>query len=98
MGKALRYWLQSNLPDVVAMLWEFLNHDNKFKLPYEEYEKLFLDGWSHAMNNDKEITKGLCPCDNLLHVHGCIQQENVILSINPSKKHNFINIVLAKRL
>ena len=35
---------------------------------------------------------------SLLQVHGCIQQEQVIVSIDPSCTHNFINVHLAKKL
>jgi hypothetical protein len=49
--------------------------------------------------NDTKSTKGLFSCGkSTLQVHGCIQQENVIVSINPSCMHNFINANLAKRL
>jgi hypothetical protein len=54
-------------------------------LSNEAYEKLNLDKWSHAKCKDKESTKGLFSCGNsILQVHGCIQQEKVIVSINPS--------------
>lgn len=36
--------------------------------------------------------------DSILQVHGCIQKEKVIISINPSCKHNFINVNLEKKL
>jgi hypothetical protein len=65
----------------------------------EAYEKLLLDKWSHAKCKDKERIQGLFSCTNfILQVHGCIQHEKVIVSINPSSKHNFINVNLAKRL
>jgi hypothetical protein len=68
-------------------------------LSNEAYEKLFLDKWSHAKKKDKESTKGLFSCGNsILQVHGCIHKEKVIVSINPSCQHNFINVHLAKRL
>jgi hypothetical protein len=35
---------------------------------------------------------------SLLQVHGCIQKEKIIVSINPSCKHNFINVNLAKKI
>ena len=35
---------------------------------------------------------------SLLQVHGLIQKEKIIVSINPSCKHNFINVNLAKKL
>jgi hypothetical protein len=65
----------------------------------EAFEKLFLDKWSHAKSKNKEGTKDLFSCDNsILLVHGCIQQEKIIVSINPSCMHNFINVNLVKRL
>jgi hypothetical protein len=70
-----------------------------FLLSDEEYEKLYLDRWSHAKKKDKESTRVYFHVDNsILQVHGCIQQEKIIVSINPSCKHNFINVNLAKRL
>jgi hypothetical protein len=55
--------------------------------------KNILDRWSHVGKKDKESTKGLFSCGNsILQVHGCIQQEKVIVSINPSCMHNFINV------
>ena len=51
------------------------------------------------MKKDKDNYKGLFPSDHfILQVHGCIQKEKVIVSINPSCKHNFINVNLTKRL
>ena len=51
------------------------------------------------MKQDNTNTNGLSSGGiSLLWVHGCIQQENVIVSINPSCKHNFINVNLAKKL
>lgn len=35
---------------------------------------------------------------SLLQVHGCIQQEQVIVSINPICKHDFINVNLENKL
>jgi len=43
--------------------------------------------------------KDLFSCEHsILKVHGCIQKENVIISINPNYKHNFIHVNLAKKL
>ena len=33
-----------------------------------------------------------------MQVHGLIQKEKIFVSINPSCKHNFINVNLAKKL
>jgi hypothetical protein len=77
--------------------WKSLNYNKMMALSDEEFEKLFLDKWSHAKKNDKERNKGLFSCGNsILQVHGCIQQEKVIVSINPSCMHNFINVNLVK--
>ena len=35
---------------------------------------------------------------SILQVHGCIHKENIIVSINPSCMHNFINVQLVNRL
>jgi len=71
----------------VAMWLELLNHDKMKALTNEAYEQVFLYRWSQAMKKNKEITKGLFSSVNfLLQVHGCIHQEKVIVSINPSSK------------
>ena len=83
-----------------ANLWlNSLNYDKMMTLSDDEFEQVFLDKWSHAKKKDIEIHKGLFSCDNiLLQVHGCIQKEKVIVFVNPSCKHNFINVNLTKRL
>ena len=69
------------------------------ELSDEEFEKVFLDRWSHVVKKDKKSTRDLFSYDKFIsQVHGCIQQEKVIVSINPNCKHNFINVNLAKRL
>jgi hypothetical protein len=69
------------------------------ELSDEAYEKLLLDKWYDTKCKDKERTKGLFSCTNLiLHVHVCIQHEKVIVSLNPSNKHSFINVNLDKIL
>jgi hypothetical protein len=68
-------------------------------LSEEALEKLLLDKWSHTKSKDKDITKSLFSCGkSILQVHGCIHKENVIVSINPSCKQNFINIQWVNRL
>jgi hypothetical protein len=42
--------------------------------------------------------KGLFSPNVILQVHGCIHKENIIVSINPSCMHNFINVQLVNRL
>jgi len=43
--------------------------------------------------------QGLFPTGiSLLQIHGLIQKEKIIVSINPSCKHNFISVNLAKKL
>ena len=79
--------------------WKSLNHDKMKTLLDEEFEQVFLDKWSHAKKKDIESHKCLFSCGNiLLQVHGCIQKEKVIVSVNRSCKHNFINVNLTKRL
>jgi hypothetical protein len=52
-----------------------------------------------AMKQDNTNTNGLSLGGiSLLQVHGCIQQEKVIVSIKPSCKHNYINVDLTHRL
>jgi hypothetical protein len=58
----------------------------------EAFEKLILDRWSHVGKTHIEHTKGLFSCGkSILQVHGCIQQEKVIVSINPSCQQKFIS-------
>lgn len=54
---------------------------------------------AHARKQDKETHVGLFPTGiSLLHVHGLIQKEKIIVSINPSCKKNLINVNLAKKM
>jgi hypothetical protein len=79
--------------------WKSLKYTQIMELSDEEFENLFLDRWSHVGKRDTKSTKGLFSCGNsILHVHGCIHKEKVIVSINPSCMHNFINIQLVNRL
>jgi len=50
-----------------------LNYAKMKDLSNEEYEEVFLDRWSHVMNNDKKRNTDLFSCENLLQVHGFIQ-------------------------
>jgi hypothetical protein len=69
------------------------------ELSDKEYKKVFLDRWCHVGKKGKERTNGLFSCTKfLLQFNGFIQHENIIIFINPSSKHNFINVKLAKRL
>ena len=98
-AKHWRFWVVANFPDGVATWWELLNQKKCSNLPDEEFEKLLLDRWSHARKQDKEKHVGLFPTGiSLLQVHGLIQKEKIKVSINPSCKHNFINVNLAKKI
>ena len=71
-----------------------------------------MDKWSHARKQDTKIMdkwsqsgkdtkspKGLFSTNiSILHVHRCIQQKNIIVSVNPSCKNNFINVNMAREL
>jgi len=58
-----------------------------------------MDKWSQAKKQDKGKHVGLFPTGIfLLQFHGLIQKEKIIVSMNPSCKHNFINVNLAKKL
>jgi hypothetical protein len=82
-----------------ALWWRSLDYDKMMALSDEEFEKVFLDKWSHMKCKDKDITKSLFSCGkSILQVHGCIHKENVIVSINPSCQQNFINVQLVNRL
>ncbi len=64
-----------------------------------EFEKILLDKWSHGENKDKERAKSLFSCEkSILQVHDCIHKENIVVSINLSCVHNFINVELVNRL
>jgi hypothetical protein len=91
--------LHIDLNDEPRMWWDGLNYEKIKALSYEEYEKLYIDRWFDANKKDNNIHSGLFSCDNfILQVHGYIQHEKVIVSINPSGKHNFLNVNLNKSL
>ena len=97
-GKFLKFQMLSNMRGE-AQKWNLLLDYEWLNLPDEEFEKLLLDRWSHARKQDKEKHVGLFPTGiSLLQVHGLIQKEKIIVSINLSCKHNFINVNLAKKL
>ena len=73
------------------------NHDKMRTLSDHEYEQIFLDKWSHGKKKHNASPNGLCGL-SILQVHGYIQQEKVIICINPSCGHNFIHVDLAKIL
>jgi hypothetical protein len=82
-----------------AIWWKSLDYKEMMTLSNGEFEKILLDKWSHGENKDTERTKSLFSCDkSILQVHGCIHKENIIVSINPSCMHNFINVQLVNRL
>jgi hypothetical protein len=88
-----------NLRDDASIWWNGVQSEEIHALSNKEYEKIFLDKCSHAKIKDKDCTKGLFSCDNsILQVHGCLLKKKVIVSINPSCIHNFINIQLVNRL
>jgi hypothetical protein len=92
-----RVWL--SLKDDVMVWWYEVKSEAIHALSDKEYENLFLDKWSHAKIKYKDYTKGLFSHGNsILQVRGCIQKENIIVSINPSCMHNFINVQLVNRL
>jgi hypothetical protein len=52
---------------------ELLDLDKMNALSDKEFEKVFLDTWSHVVKKDKKNTNDLFSCDNLiLQVHGFI--------------------------
>lgn len=97
-----RFWRDSvwfNLKDEASKWWFSLDHKEFTKLSDVEFERVLLEKWSKARKKENETHKGLFPTGiSLLQVHGLIQKEKIIVSINPSCKHNFINVNLAKKL
>jgi len=89
----------ASFKDEAATWWGLLNQKKCLNLPDEELEQLLLDRWSHVRKQDKEKHVGLFPTGiSLLQVHGLIQKEKIVVSINPSCKHNFISVNLEKKL
>ena len=75
----------ANFADEAATWWELHNENKCSNLPDEEFEKFLLDRWSHDRKHDNEKHVGLISTGIfLLHVHGYIQKEKIIVSINPS--------------
>jgi hypothetical protein len=65
----------------------------------EEFEKLFLDRWSHVGKKDKEEHQGFIFMWKLYITGSWMHsKEKVIVSINPSCQQNFINVQLVNRL
>ena len=99
-----RFWkpiVWFNLREDADRWWRSLGIKQLKDLSDEEFEKLFMDKWSYATKKKetKEKHMGLFPTGiSLLQVHGLIQKEKIIVSINPSCKHNFINVNFAKEL
>jgi hypothetical protein len=91
--------LHVNLKDDAHIWLDGLSYEDIKALSDEEYEKLYIDRWSHAKKKDNNIHMSLFSCNNfILQVHGCIQYKKTIVYINPSSKHNLINVNLDKRL
>lgn len=89
-----------NLQDDARIWWDTYSSE---KVPVknisnEDIEKLFLDKWSNA-KKDQMGHKGLVSYEHsILKFHGCVHKDNVVVSINPSCKYNFIHVDLAKQL
>jgi len=97
-----KYWklpMVFNMKDEALKWYSLLDYQQLNKLPDAEFEKVFLDKWSRARKKENETHKGLIATGvSLLQVHGLIQKEKIIVSINPSCKQNLISVNLAKRL
>jgi hypothetical protein len=73
--------------------WNEVKSKEIHALSDKEYEKKFLNKWSRSKSKDNECTKSLFACGkSILQVPGCIHKEKIIVSINPSCRHNFINV------
>lgn len=74
------------------------NSLSSFKVHKGIQTKSLKESQSDAVKQDNTYTSGLSIGGmSLLQVHGFIQHEKVIFTINPSCKHNFINLNLAKK-
>ena len=94
-----RFFVVGNFKYEAATWWGLLNQKKCSNFPDEEFENLLLDRWSHARKQNNEKYVRLFPTSiSLLQVHGLIQKEKIIVSINPSCKKNLINVNLAKKL
>lgn len=90
-------WL--GFEDEATKRWFSIDNKQFTKLSVAEFERVILNKWSQAKKHDKGKHVGLFPTGIfLLHVHGLIQNEKIIVSINPSCKKNLINVNLAKKL
>jgi hypothetical protein len=91
--------LPLSFKDDAKIWWQSLDRAKMMALSVEAFEKIFLDRWSCVGKTYTEHTEGLFSSDNsILHVHRYIQQEKVIVSINPSCQQNFVNLQLVNRL
>ena len=80
--------------DETAIWWRSVDSKKLLSLIDEEFEKFLLRKWSHAGKQDNEKHVGLFLTGiTLLQVHGLIQKEKMIVSINLSYKHNFIMLI-----
>jgi hypothetical protein len=90
------YYVECKLQGDASIWWKSLCYNQLMALSKEAFEKLLLFKWSHV---DKGSNKSLFSCGkSILQVHGCIHTTNIIVSINPSCMHNFINVQLVNRL
>lgn len=97
--KGWKVFVVTHFKDEAATWWESLNKVKCLNLPDEKFEKLLFDKWFHVGKQDNEKHVGLFYIGiSLLQVHGCIQKDKIIVSINPSCKKIFINFNLENRL
>jgi len=81
-----------------AYEWYFSLDDNQLSKLDTEFERVLLNKWSQTRKKENETHKELFSMVvSLLQVHGLIQKEKIIVSINPSCKHNFMNVKLVKK-
>ena len=80
-------WL--GFKDEAAKWWFSLDRKQLTKLSDVEFERALLEKWSWARKKENETHKGLIPTGiSLLQIHGLLQKEKIIVSINLSCKHN----------
>jgi hypothetical protein len=91
-----KHWVSCYLKGDAVIWWQSHRYRQLMALSDEALENFLLNKWSHGAKgrNKSLFSSG----KSILHVYGCIHKENVIVSINPSRQQNFMNVQLVNRL